>query len=259
MGIVESYKKGLSTALQGYGVVMCLFFFGLAWNLLNIFAANRLNLANPTPQVSGGLIAAGVVFVLMTVFTQAGSLGFIKTRLKEGRGALGDFFASGGKYYFKILVIALFISMVVGVFVLLAALSASLLGTRSPALSMTLVIFIAAVGVYFTILFFFAPYAAVASDMKAVEALKKSVGLVRQNLLKFVGLAALLVLTGFIAGLILGVVFAGVSLGVKATIPQQIIFAALSSFVNSFLGLFVSSSFMSFYLGLPQSGNTNNT
>ena len=54
----------------------------------------------------------------------------------------------------------------------------------------------------------------------------------------------------------MGIVFALLSAAIQGVIAQ-VVFSVLSSFVNAFLGLVVTGSFMSFYLNAT--GNQANT
>jgi hypothetical protein len=247
MGIGASIKKGFSTAAGSMGLVLVLFLFGAFWNLLNIFINARVT--EPTPQTSIAVIAAGVVFILLSVFMQAGSLGFVKEKLKTGASSLGTFAASGGKYYGRLFVIGLLIALLIGAFVLVAALAVAAIGDRIPALAIGIAVVIAAISLYFVILLFLAPYIAVVDEKGPIASLKESVGVVRRNILAVLGIAGLLVVIGFVSGLLLGLIFALISTAAGEGVPSQSIFAVLSSFVNAFLGVLVSASFMAFYLG----------
>lgn len=263
MGIIESIKKGFLVAFRSMDLVLALFVFGFIWNLINVFAFK--NTENPTPPEAALMIVTGVVFILFTIFMQAGSLGYVCDRVKTGAASLSSFASSGGKYYLRILLIGLIVGAVAIVFILLASLALALLGGGQEAaaqpnrtlnaLSIALAAILVIVAIYFILLMFLAPYIAVSEERKVIESLKKSVSTVKANFLRILGVFGLLILIGFVFGLVVGLVFALVSLGVKGP-AAEVIFAALSSFVNSYLGVVVTGTFMNYYLALA--GNTQN-
>ncbi len=273
MGIIESIKKGFGVASGSMGLVLALFVFGFIWNLINVFAFK--NSENPSTSQAIVMIVTAVAFILFTIFMQAGSLGYVRDRVKSGTATLSSFASSGGKYYWRVLLIGLIVGAVAAVFILLASLALALLGkgpqqaaavageaaaTGNPVLS-ALAIALAATlviaGVYFILLMFLAPYIAIIEERKAIESIKKSVSTVKANFLRILGLFGLLILIGFVFGLAVGLLFALVNLATKGGTVSDVIFAALSSLVNSYLGLVVTGAFMSFYLGL--SSQSNNT
>ena len=253
MGILESIKKGFSVTASSLPVVLALFVFGFIFNLINMALLPKAPNTPPSPA----MIAAGVVFVLLTIFMQAGSMGYVRDKLKQGNAAFSHFLAAGSGYYVRIFLLSLVIALVIGAFVLAAALAAALLGPKAEYAAIGVAIVIAAIGVYTLILLFFAPYIAVSRDQGVIFSLKESVRLVRANPLKVVGISFLLVAIGFLVGLAIGLVV-GLLTRVMPDRASQILFAVLSSLVNAFLGLFVTASFMSFYLGKssPQAGTT---
>ncbi|MBI3252747.1 MAG: hypothetical protein HYZ52_05490 [Candidatus Omnitrophica bacterium] len=246
MHVGQSLKKGFSVTQDSMSLVLTLFVFGLFWNLVNVFFTSKFE--TPDAKVSAVVIAVAIVFVLLSIFVQAGSLGFIREKLKSGASSLSIFAASGTRYYGALFLIGLLVSLVIGVFVLLAALAVAAFGNRAEVLAMGLAILLGAIGIYFVILLFLAPYIAVADDQKAIASLKQSVGVVRKNILAVFGLALILVAIGFVVGLVLGAIFALVGAAMPKAI-SDVVFAILGSFVNSYLGVLVTASFMSFYLG----------
>lgn len=247
MGVGESVKKGFAISKQSMGLVCALFIFGFIWNLVSIFFGPAPEATEPA--VNPVLIIAGGIFLLLTIFVQAGSLGYVREKLKKGSGGAADFMSAGKKYYLRLLVIGIIVAAVIGVFVLLAALAVAGLGAKLQVLGIILAILFASLGIYFVILLFLAPYVAVADEQGPIASIKQSVGKVRKNILPLLGISLILIAIGFGIGLVLGAGFAGLSLVLKGT-PAQIVFAVFSSFVNAFLGLMVTGSFMNFYLSL---------
>ena len=256
MGIGESISKGFGVTKKSMGLILLLFAFGFIFNLLNLFfapPATAPGVAQPPP--SPALIAAAVAFIFLTIYFQAGSMTFVRDMVKTGSANLGNFKAGGGKYYLRLLVLGLVVSLIIGGFVLLAALAVAVLKSL-PAVSVPLAILFAALGIYFVVLLFLAPYAAVVDDLGAMASIKLSMKLVKKNVLALVGISLIMIAIGFGIGLILGAILAGVSYVIKVAMVSQVIFALLSSLVNSFLGVAVTGVFMNFYLSITDRNNT---
>ncbi len=254
MRVGESVKKGFRTVLSSKDLLGFLFAFGAAWNVLNVFLAPRL--ATADARTSAIAIGTGFLFILASIFVQSGSMGYVRDRLKTGSANLSGFFASGGKYYIRIFLLGLLVTVFAIVLILVAALLVAVLTAGSEIAAIVAAIAVAGVGLYFLLLMFFAPYYIVAGDEKVFAAIKKSISTTRKNLLPLLGIGLFMFFIGFVLGLILGVIYAAVSVVIPILIAQ-VIFAILSSVVNAILGVLVTASFMSFYLGL--SANTNAT
>ena len=250
MSIRESIGKGFKITGVSMNLVAILFVFGTVWNLLNIAVAPKTQ--NPPLSASITLIVLAVIFGLVSIYIQAGSLGYILNRVKSGGAAMSDFTSAGAKFYLRLLVLGLLVALAAGVLILLAAVAIA--ATSGNAIAVAAAVLLALVGIYFAILIFLAPYIIVADDQKVLAAVKQSIGLVKKNFLKVMGLALILIVIGFGIGMLLGLLFAAMSAAMKG-IASQIIFAVLSSFVNAYLGVVVSGSFMVFYLKL----SSNNT
>lgn len=255
MSIGQTIQKGFSVAGSSWNLVGVLFGFGLIWNFINLAVSPRIPAeGSPDAGTSAFLIAISAVFILLTIFFQAGSLGYVKEKIKGGNAQLSDFVSAGKRYYVSILAVAAAVTAIIGVFLLSAALSASVLPENLKAVGVVLALVLAALGLTFVVLLFFAPYIVVAENVKAMAAMKQSVGLVKKNAGALLLLSLLLILIGFGVGMVLGAIFAAISFVLKG-MAAQIIFAALSSAVNAYLGLVVTGSFMALYLSLPKTNN----
>ena len=258
MGIGESIKKGFSATKKSASLISVLFIFGFIFNLVSVLmgpkGAPAAGAATPPP--SPAMIVAGVIFIFLSIFFQAGSMGFIRDLIKTGSAKMSDFTASGGKYYLRLLVLGIVVSLIIGVFVLLAALGVAFLKDKLAPLGVLIAIFFGALGIYFVILLFLSPYAAVVDEKGIGESLKISTKLVKKNILTLLGLSGLLILIGFGIGLVLGAILAGLTYVVKQEAVSQVVFALLSSGVNEYLGVVVTAAFMNFYLSLPDRNNT---
>ena len=75
MKIRESIKKGLSVATGSMGLVLILFIFGAVWNLINVSLTPRLE--NPDAGTTAIIVGVGILFILASIFLQAGFFGFV--------------------------------------------------------------------------------------------------------------------------------------------------------------------------------------
>jgi len=246
-------KKGFKTATESINLVLALFIFGTVWSVLNVFLAPQLQTPGSAPPAVA--IVLGILFALASIYMQAGSLGYVRDKLRLGKAEFSSFTASGSKYYIPFLLLGLFIMLIVGAFIIAAAAVAALLANVVSVLGLVLAVIIAAIGVYAAILMLLAPYFIVAGGQGVIASVKSSVSLVRKNLLKFLGVALILVVIGFLTGIVLGLFFALLSTMMKGAQTAQIIFAVLSSLMNAFLGVMVTGAFMTFYL--ETSNNTS--
>ncbi|MBI4352641.1 MAG: hypothetical protein HY593_01820 [Candidatus Omnitrophica bacterium] len=248
MGIGESLTKGFSVSVRSGVLFFVLFIFGFVFNLINVLAFQ--NPPSPEPKTST-LVAAfsiGVVFILLSIYVQAGTLGYIRDRVKLGSVNFSTFFSSGAKYYVRLFLVGLLVALIVGALLVLAGLVAALLTGKLSVLGIALAILIAALGIYLVVLLFFAPYIVVAGDQPAWASIKQSVAFVRKNILPILGIAILLVLIGLVIGVLLGLISGLTAVAIKG-VASQMVFAFLSSLVNAFLGILVTATFMNFYFG----------
>ena len=251
MGIGESVKKGFGAAKKSMSLVTLLFVFGFIFNLVTVFLGPKPPApgAQPVPP-SPILIVAGVLFIFLSIFLQAGSMGYIRELIKTGSAKMSSFSASGGKYYVRLLLLGIVVSLIIGIFVLLAALGYTFLKESMAPLGIAIAIFFGALGIYFVIMFFLSPYAAVVDEQGVGASLKLSMKLVKKNILTLLGLSAVLIVIGFGIGLVLGALMAGLTYLVKQETASQVVFAFFSSAVNAYLGIVVTAAFMNFYLSL---------
>ncbi len=256
MGIGESIKKGFGITKKSMSLVMLLFVFGFIFNMINLTLAPKTAEAGTTTPPSPILIVAAVIFIFLSIFFQAGSMGYVLDKIKTGAATFSNFTSSGRKYYLRLLLLGLVVSLIIGVFVLLAALAVAFLKDKLVAVGVILAILFAALGIYFVVMLFLSPYAAVVDDKKVKESIGLSMRLVKKNILSLLGISALLILIGFGIGLVLGAILAGLGYLIKQEMITQTIFALLSSFVNAYLGVVVTAAFMNFYLSIQNQSNT---
>jgi ABC-type dipeptide/oligopeptide/nickel transport system permease component len=105
------------------------------------------------------------------------------------------------------------------------------------------------------VLLFFAPYIVVAEDQSAISAIKKSISLVKANIVNIILIGVVLLVVGFVIGFVLGLLM-GLLSNALAGMPGQIAAGFLSSLVNAFLGVVTTGAFMAYYLSLGSGGNS---
>ena len=256
MKIKESIAKGFKVSKNSMNVVLVLFVFGAIWNVINVALTPQLATAQnaPAPVASAGVIGAGLVFMLLSVFIQGGSLGFIRDLVKTGKAEFSSFTASGGKYYLKLFLLGLLVAAIVGVLILLAAVAVAVLAKAANVVGIILALLLASLGIYFALLILLAPYAIVVDGSGVMASVKHSIKLVKQNILTVLAIVGLLILIGFGIGIVMGALFALIRLGIPGT-ASDYVFGILGSFVNAYLGVVVTGSFMNLYLSV----SNNNT
>lgn len=248
MRVKGCISKGFSVASKSMNIVLILCVVGAVWNVLNVFLAPQTG-ATETPNIGSavGIIVVGVVFMFVSVFLQAGAMGYVRELIKTGKADFGVFTSSGSKFYGKILLLGVIVALVLGVFILVAALAVGLLQQTAQAVGVAIALVAGAAAIYFALMIFLAPYAVIVKNVGPVAAIKESMALVKKNIASVLVTALLLVVIGFGIGFLLGVVFGLLSLGLQGSAPQ-ILFGVLSAFVNAFLGVVVSGAFMKLYL-----------
>ncbi len=241
MSVKSSVQKGFGVARNSLSVVGILSLFGFVWNLVNLFYAPQVQ-QNP-PAASAGIVIATVLFIFVSIFLQAGSMGYVRDKIKQGQATLSVFMSSGGQYYLRMLVVGLIITLVMILFIVLGTVAVVTLKTAGVVIAIP----IALTAVYLVLLVFFAPYIVVVENAGAIAAIKKSVGVVRKNFLPVIGLSSILVVVGFVIGLLVGLILGLLRVLVPGP-ASQVVYAILSALLNSFLGVFVTAVFMNFYL-----------
>src|SRR3990167_8311402 len=127
MAIKASVGKGFGVSTKSLAVVGALALFGFIWNLINIYFAPKLQ--TPDTRTSVMLVLASAVFIFVSIFLQAGSLGYIRDRIKQGSADLSNFLAAGSRYYLRFFLVRLIMMLIVVIFIMLGALAAAFLKT----------------------------------------------------------------------------------------------------------------------------------
>lgn len=254
MGIIEAIKKGFGVAAKGLSLLAVLFIFNLAGNLATLPFTPAPGAA-ASPQAALPLLAISLIFIIISIFIQGGSLGLVRDVIKEGRMKLAVMAQYGAKYFIRLLLLGVLIllflvviSLAVG---LLIAITAPLNNAVVTAVAVVAAIAIAVVAaLYFFIPFILSPYAVVCDEAGAIEALKKGIAVGRTPFTRVFALLALTVLLvlialgiGFLIGLLVGLISALIPAG-----SAKILLIVVSSAVNSYLGIVATAAFMLYYL-----------
>jgi hypothetical protein len=263
MGVMEAIKKGFSLAAKSMNLILVVFIFNLIWNVLGVFFAPAPPAAVPgeavAPEVNPVWVILSILFILLSIFIQGGILGVVRDLVKQGILKIGKFINYGKKYYLRLLGLGLLIMLIILVIGLIAAIIVAIGAPtgNSVVIGITsiLALIVGAVGLYVMLLLFLAPYIMVADDLGVIEAMKKSIDIVRRNLLKVLGLAVMLVLIAFGMGFVLGVVTGIISVAMPGIVTQMLT-AILTSGLNAYVGILMTASFMSFYVAMANIGRT---
>lgn len=249
MTVLESIKKGFSVAAQNLGLVLFLFVFGAGWNLTSLLFPQSFQ--NPTPAQLAVFLTLALFFIIVSVYLQAGSMGYVRDRLKGLPTSPASFAASARRYYFRFLGVGSVLAAIAGTFALIAILPLEFIGKTLPVVAIPVAVVASLVGIYFIIMMFLAPYIVVCKEERAIASLRQSMDFVKRNILSILGLFGILVAAGFVVGALLGAVYAVIPSNLQGT-STLVILTTLNSLVNAFLGVVVSGSFMAFYLGRSQ-------
>jgi hypothetical protein len=258
MGVIEAIRKGFGVASKNLGLVLVLFGFNLIWNLASIPFVGPA--ATAKPELAAIAVVISIVFILLSIFVQSGSLGLVRDYIKQGKMALGNFAGYGMKYYLRLFLLGLLIVLIIGVVGLLAALivfaTTPLNNTAVTIIAAIIAIGIGVVGVYYILLLMFSPYGIVCEELGVIESMKRSMNVVRKSIGKVLALLVLLILIsmglGFLIGLLTG--FISVAMPVGA---GRIFTGIISSIFNGYLGIVMMASFTALYLAVIENEKTS--
>jgi hypothetical protein len=132
MGMLEAIKKGFGVASKNLMLVFVLFVFNLIWNMVNIAimpvgvvpapGADAATAPVVPPEAALTTLAFSILFILVSIFMQGGSLGVVRDYIKEGKMKLSQFASYGLKYYLRLLGLGLVIILFVFIIAVIAAL-----------------------------------------------------------------------------------------------------------------------------------------
>ncbi len=263
MGMLEAIKKGFGVASKNMALVLVLFVFNLVWNMINIAiipagampapGANAGTAPVIPPETALMTLVFSILFVLVSIFMQGGSLGLVRDYIKEGKAKLGAFASYGLKYYLRLLGLGLIVILLVLIVAVIAALivaaTAPLNNVIATVIASIIAIAIGLVGIYFVILLVMSPYTMVSDEIGVIEAMKRSMRVVKKSFGKILLLLVLLVLIAIGIGVLLGVATGLLTVALPLKIGQMVI-GVVNSLFNGYFGIVMMASFMALYLAL---------
>lgn len=264
MSILDSIKKGFGIASRNLLLILVLFIFNLIWNMINLAIMPAELLQAPgtaapatPPTIPQGtaiaMIVSSVVFILLSILMQGGSLGSIRDYIKEGKMKLASFISYGFKYYLKLLGLGLLIILLVVIAALIAALIVAVTAPLNNVIATTIATIIAVTiglaALYFVLLLIMSPYSIVCDGNGIIAAMKKSMAVVRKAFLRVLLLSIVIVLINLGIGVIIGIITGALTSAMPAK-AGQIVMGVINSALNSYLGIVAITAFMTYYLAL---------
>jgi hypothetical protein len=259
MEILGSISKGFNVATKSIGLVIALFVFNLIGSIASLPFATIAPGAAISPQLTAGALVFSILFILISIFIQGGTLGLVRDAIKEGKMQLASMAQYGKKYYLRLLGLGVLIVLIIAVVALIAGLMIAITSPINNPVITTIAVIIAiiitvVVGLLFFIPFTLAPYAIVCDEMGVVDSMKKALDTARKPLMRVLSLLALIILlviiallVGFVIGFFVGLITAFVPAGLGRGIMM-----AVTSAINGFLGVVITASFMAFYLSIAK-------
>jgi hypothetical protein len=263
MGMLEAIKKGFGVASKNLVLVIVLFVFNLIWNMVNIAIMPAGTIPAPgadaatapaiPPQAALATLAFSILFILVSIFMQGGSLGVVRDYIKEGKMKLSQFASYGLKYYLRLLGLGLIIILLVLIAAVIAALivaaTAPLNNVIATVIASIIAIAIGLVGIYFVILLVMSPYTMVSDEIGVIESMKRSMRVVKKSFGKILLLLILLILIAIGIGVLLGIVTGLLTVALPPKVGQMFI-GVVNSLFNGYFGIVMMASFMALYMAL---------
>lgn len=264
MGIVDAIKRGFGVASRNLVLILILFVFNLIWNMINIALMPTAALPTPgapaagtapaiPPQTAVATFILSILFILVSIFMQGGSLGVVRDYIKEGRMKLSKFASYGLKYYLRLfglgLLIILFVLIVAIIAALIIAATAPLNNIIATVIAVIIAITVGLAGIYFVLLLVMSPYSLICEETGIIEAMKKSMRIVKKAFWRVLLLLVLLVLIAIGIGVLLGILTGLLAVALPAK-TSQIIIGVVNSLFNGYFGIVMMAAFMAYYLML---------
>ena len=259
MEILGSIGKGFNVATKSIGLVIALFVFNLLGSIASLPFATIAPGATASPQLTAGALIFSIIFILISIFIQGGTLGLVRDVIKEGKMKLASLTQYGMKYYLRLLGLGVLIVLIIAIVALVAGLLIAITAPlNNPVITTIAVIIAIAITVAIALLFFIpftlAPYAIVCDELGVVDSMKKALDTARKPFMRVLMLLALIILlvvialvVGFVIGFIVGLITAFVPAGIGRAIMMVV-----TSIINGYLGVVITASFMAFYLAVAK-------
>jgi len=248
MGIIGHIQKGFETALKSPLIVGLVFAYGFVWSLINIpFMQAQEGATDVGSSIASGILT--ILFLLTSIYMQAGLLTYVRERMKKGQASFADFSAGGSKYYWRVLGLSVILMLFVIILLILSTLAILFAGEGVNVFSLIVVFILATIGLTGLFFLFLAPYTIVADDEKVIRSMKTSVAIVKSHFIQLALLGTLLILIYLgVFALITTVASVTGLASIQYSIPGQVVAGAVSSFVHAVWGVLLAGVFMSFYL-----------
>lgn len=259
MKVLDAIKKGLDIASKNLNLVLIVFIFNAIWNIAVVpFTPETPTVLGAGVAMSPMLGILSAVFILASIFIQGGVLGSVRDAVKAGKAEVAKFVGYGKKFYLRLLMLALLIILIVAIFgfivTMIVAASAPTQNGVLIALTTVLALAIGAAGIFAILLLFLSPYILVIEDLGVMDAVKASIEFTKKILVKILGLGALLILIGFGVGFVTGIIAGILSLAIKGK-ALQVLMGIVNGGVNSFIGILIASTLVTYYLAMKQGGS----
>lgn len=259
MEIIGSIGKGFNVAAKSLWLIIALFVFNLLGSIASLPFATVAPDATPSPQLTAGAMIFSVLFILISIFVQGGTLGLIKDVIKEGKMDLASMPKYGMKYYLRLLGLGVLIVLIIAIVALAAGLLIAITAPINNAVVTTIAIIISigiavAVGLLFFLPFTLSPYAIVCEEIGVVDSMKRAIEVARKpfiRVLSLLGLIVLLVAIALAVGFIIGFVVGLITAFLPAALGRGVMMVVTSA-INGYIGVVITASFMAFYMGLTK-------
>lgn len=259
MEIIGAIGKGFNVATKSIGLIIALFVFNLLGSIASLPFATVAPGAEVSPQLTVGALVFSVLFILISIFIQGGTLGLVRDAIKEGKSNLAAMPQYGMKYYLRLLGLGVLIVLIIAVVALVAGLLIAVTAPLNNPVVTTVAVIIAiavtvVIGLLFFIPFTLAPYAIVCDELGVVDSMKKALDTARKPFMRVLMLLALIILlviialvVGFVIGFIVGLITAFLPAGLGRGLMMVV-----TSAINGYLGVVITASFMAFYFAMAK-------
>src|SRR4030042_1494082 len=249
MSIGEAIENGFSQSVKLLRVALIFFVLNVIMGLISLPMAGTENAQKP--GVAALSFALSVVFFVIFIFLQGGTLGLARDILKRGSHNMSNFVMYGKKYYMRILgLLLIYILIAIAVVLLLALAGSGILAIANnnftKAIVGTIVLIVAVMAI---VLLLYPIYSIVADENSVIQALKKGVrtswNSFWRTLLLFVLLLVISIFISLVVGFIIGLIT--VPLPFKVT---QVIITIVNSAIQAYIPIVMMLALMGFYLRL---------
>ena len=240
---MDSIKKAFMLSVAAAKVFLVIAVFNIVVNIINVLIIPASANAEMDLKKSLAVIGVFLLFVLLAVFIQGGVIAYIKELVKSGSASLKPFIGNSSKYFLRMLGIVL-ITIVIGLGwgVLFFAVLPMLLPALKTALLILGIMFL--IGIM--ILLILPAYALVGSDLGAIAAIRKGVSVAAFNLLKVIGILAILVIISIAVMFVASFITALLAIPFKQA--GNYIAAVVMAISSAIVTLLADIAYMDFYL-----------